>query len=144
MTRTIFALAAALYASSLFAEEEIYLFTSYDNNEGIHVSHMMNCRDSLCKIKSNKEEPPISLTRTQRDQVLAAFQAEVKRFDIISTPKTGDRLIKIKFRYYTDGKRVEITQRLPFEQLSDVSPELTAVIKTYFLGLDLSSLGSSE
>jgi len=143
MTRTIFALVAALYASSLFAEEEIYLFTSYDNNEGTHVSHKMDCQDSLCKIENNKVEPPISLTRTQRDQILEAFQAEVKRFDVISTPKPGERLIKIKFRYLTDRKRMEITQRLPVEHLSDVSPEMTAVIETYFLGLDLSSLGST-
>ena len=142
MMRTIFALVAAVYASSLFAEEEIYLFTSYDNNEGMHVSHKMDCRDSQCKIESNKVEPPISLTMTQRDQILEAFQTEVKRFDIKSTPESGDRLIKIKFRFLTDRKRLEITQRLPVEQLSDVSPELTAVIETYFLGLDLSSLGS--
>jgi hypothetical protein len=144
MTRTIFALVAALFASSLFAEEEIYLYTSYNNNEGTRVSHMMKCRDSLCEIKNNAAEPAISLSNTQRDQILEAFQAEVKRFDIKSTPKSSDRLIKIKFRYLTDRKRLEITQRLPVEQLSDVSPELTAVIETYLLGLDLSSLGSPE
>ena len=148
MTRTIFALAAALYASSLFAEEEIYLYTSYNINEGTRVSHMMKCRDSLCKIDNYTAEPPISLTKSltkaQRANILEAFQAEVKRFDIKSTPKSGDRLIKIKFRYLTDRKRLEITQRLPVEQLSDVSPELTAVFETYFSGLDLSSLGSPE
>ena len=145
MTRTIFALAVALYASSLFAAEEIYLYMSYNNNEGTRISHKMDCRDSLCTIdNNNKAEPPISLTKTQRDQILKAFQAEVKRFDIKSTPKSGDRLIKIKFKYLTDRKRLEITQRLPIEQPSDVSPELTAVIETYFFGLDLSSLGSPE
>jgi hypothetical protein len=77
---------------------------------------------------------------TQRAQILQAFQTEVKRFDIKKTPKPGDRLIKIKFKYLTDRKRLEIMQRLTVEQLSGVSPELTAVIETYFLGLDLSSL----
>ena len=145
MTKTIFAFALALFASSLFAEEEIYLYTSYNNNEGTRISHKMDCLDSLCKIKSNTaEKKPISLTTTQRDQILEAFQAEVNRFDIKSTHKSGDRLIKIKFRYLTDRKRLDITQRLPVEQLSDVSPELTAVIETYFLGLDPSSLGSPE
>ena len=62
----------------------------------------------------------------------------------MSTPKSGERLIKIKFRYYTDRKRLEVMQRLPVEQISDVSPELTAVIETYFSGLDLSSPGSPE
>lgn len=144
MTRTIFALAAALYASSLFAEEEIYLYASYNINDETRVSHTMKCRDSLCKIVNNTTEPPLSLTRTQRDQILEAFQAEVKRFDIKSIPESGEHLVKIKFRYLTDRKRLEITQRLPVEQLSDVSPELTAVFETYFSGLDLSSLKSPE
>ncbi len=144
MTRTIFALVAALYASSLFAEEEIYLYTSYNNNEGVRVSHKMKCRDSMCMIESNTAEKPFSLTKTQRDQILEAFQAEVKRFDIMNTPGSSDRLIKIKFRHNTDRKRLEITQRLPAEQLSYVSPELTAVIESYFLGLNLSNLGSPE
>jgi hypothetical protein len=143
-TRTIFALVAALYASSLFAEEEIYLYTSYNNNEGVRVSHKMKCRDSRCMIESNAAEKPVSLTTTQRDQILEAFQAEVKRFDIKSSPKSGDRLVKIKFRYSTDSKRLDITQRLPVGQLSGVSPELAAVFETYFLGLDLSRLESPE
>jgi hypothetical protein len=141
MTRTILALAVTLFTSSLFAKEEIYLFTSYNNNEGAHVSHKMDCLDSQCKIRNDTtEQPPISLTVTQRAQILQAFQTEVKRFDIKKTPKPGDRLIKIKFKYLTDRKRLEIMQRLTVEQLSGVSPELTAVIETYFLGLDLSSL----
>jgi len=144
MIRTIFVLAATLYASSLFAEEEIYLFTSYDNKEGTHFSHRMDCVDSQCKIESNKAELQLSLTSTQRDQILQAFQVEAKRLDIMSTPKSSERLIKIRFRYYTDRKRLDIMRRLPVEQISDVSPELTAVIETYFSGLDLSSPGFSE
>jgi len=144
MTRTIFALVAVLYASSLFAEEGIYLYASYNNNEGVRVSHKMKCRDSMCMIKSNTAEKSISLTRTQRDQILEAFQVEVKRFDIKSSPKSGDRLVKIKFKYSTDSKRLGITQRLPVGQLSDVSPELTAVFETYLPELDLSRLESPE
>ena len=144
MMRTIFTLAAALYASCLFAEEEIYLYTSYNNNEGTRVSHKMKCLDSLCKIDNHKTEKSISLTKAQRAKILEAFQAEVKRFDIMNTPGSSDRLIKIKFRHNTDRKRLEITQRLPAEQLSYVSPELTAVIESYFLGLNLSNPGSPE
>lgn len=144
MMRTIVVLAVALYASNLFAEEEIYLYTSYNNNEGTRVSHKMDCRDSLCTIENNTAESTISLNSAQRDQILQAFQVEVKRFDINSTPKSGDRLIKIKLRYLTERKRLEITQRLPVEQLTDVSPELTAIIETYFTGLVFSRLGSPE
>ncbi len=144
MMRTILTLVAALYASSLFAEEEIYLYTSYNNNEGTRVSHSMKCRDSLCNLDNYTAEKPISLTKAQRAKILEAFQAEVKRFDIMSTPKSGDRLVKIKFRYSTDSKRLDLTQRLPVGQLSDVSPELTTVFETYFPGLDLSRLESHE
>ena len=144
MTRTILALVAVLYASSLFAEEGISLYASYNNNEGVRVSHKMKCRDSMCMIESNAAEKSISLTRAQRDQILQAFKVEVKRFDIKNSPKSGDRLVKIKFRYSTDSKKLSITQRLPVGQLSDVSPELTAVFETYLPGLDISRLESPE
>ena len=144
MMRIIFALAAFLYTSSIFAEEEIYIYTSYHNNDKVRVSHKMSCRDSRCMITSNAAEKSIVLTKIQRDQILEAFQAEVKRFDIQSDPKSGDRLVKIKFRYSTDGKRLNITQRLPVDQLSAVSTELAAIIETYFPGLDLSRLGAPE
>lgn len=144
MTRMIFVLVAGLYASNLFAEEEIYLYTSYNNNEGVRVSYKMKCRDSRCMIESKTAKKPISLTRAQRDQILEAFQAEVKRFDLKRSPESGNRLVKIKFRYSTDRKRLDISQRLPVDQLSDVSPELTTVLETYYPGFDLSRLGSPE
>ena len=144
MTRTIFVLITTLYASSLYAEEEIYLYTSYNNNEGVRVSHKMKCRDSMCMIMSDTTKKPVSLTRTQRNQILDAFQAEVKRFDIKGTPESSDQLVKIKFRYSIDRKRLDISQRLPAGQLSDVSPELTAVIETYFPELGLPRPGSPE
>ena len=142
MMRIIFALAAFLYASSIFAKEEIDIYTSYRNDEEKSVSHKMKCQDSRCIVRSDTAERSIALKKIQRDQILKAFQAEAKRFDIQSVPKSGDRLIKIKFRYSTNGKRLNITQRLPADQLSELSPELTAVIETYFAGLDLSSLGA--
>lgn len=142
MTRMIFMFVTALYTSSLFAEEEIYLYTSFNNNADVRVSHKMKCRDSQCMINSNTTNIPISLTTEQRDQILEAFQAEVKRFDINKSPESDKRLLKIKFRYSSDSKRLDITQRLPVDQLSDISPEMTAVLETYYPGFDLSSLGS--
>ena len=144
MKRTFFILFAALYASSLFAEEEIYLYTSYNNNEGSRVSHKMKCRGSNCVVEGGTADQPIALTKAQKDQILEAFQVELKRFDIKSAPESGDRLVKIKFRYSTDGKRLDLTQRLPRARLSDVSPELTAVLENYFPGLDLFQPGSSK
>lgn len=144
MKRTVFVLVSALYASGVFAEEEIYLYTSYNNNEGNRISHKMKCRDSNCVVERSTAKQSVALSREQRNQILEAFQAEVKRFDIKSAPESGDHLVKIKFRYSANGKRLDLTQRLPAAKLSDISPQLTAVVETYFAGLDLSSLGSPE
>jgi len=143
MTRMIFVLATALFASSLFAEEEIYIYSSYKNSAGNSIRHKMDCFDSKCKIINPMEERSVSLSKEQRDQILAAFQAETKRFDLKSFPKSSDRLVKIKFRYLTDGKRLQISTRLPDDQLAEVSPEMTEVLKTY-LELNLSELKSQQ
>ncbi len=143
MTRMIFALATALFASSLFAEEEIYIYSSYKNSAGNSIRHKMDCLDSKCKINKPMEEQSISLSKEQRDQILAAFQAETKRFDLKSSPKSSGRLVKIKFRYLTERKRLQISTRLPDDQLDEVSPEMTAVLKTY-LELNLSELKSPQ
>jgi hypothetical protein len=89
------------------------------------------------------EEQSVSLSKEQRDQILAAFQAETKRFDLKSSPISGGRLVKIKFKYLTEKKRLQISTRLPDDQLAEVSPEMTAVLKTY-LGLNLSDLKSPQ
>jgi hypothetical protein len=142
MTRMIFALAAALFASSLFAEEEIYLYSSYKNSAGNSIRYKMDCLDSRCKINNSKERS-VSLSREQRDQILAAFQAETRRFDLKGSPKSSDRLVKIKFRYLTDRKRLQISMRLPDDRLDEVSPEMTAVLETY-LELNLTNLKSPQ
>lgn len=144
MIRAMFALVAILYASSLFAGEEIYLYTSYNDSEGAHISHKMKCREGMCEINSNAARQSVPLTETQRDQILGAFQAEVKRFDVRSAPEPGDELIKIKFKYSTGRKRLGITHRVPVGQFSDVTPELIAVFETFLPGLDFSSLNSAE
>jgi len=139
----IFALATALFASSLFAQEEIYIYSSYKNSAGNSIRHKMDCQDSKCKINNSMKEQSVSLSKEQRDQILAAFQAETKRFDLKSSPKSSDRLVKIKFRYLTDRKRLQISTRLPDDQLDEVSPEMTAVLETY-LELNLSNLKSPQ
>jgi len=143
MTKTIVALAATLFASSLFAGEEIYIYSSYKNSEGNSISHKIDCRDSKCKLDKDTKEQSTTLTKAQRDQILAAFQAETKRFDLKSTPKPGDRLIKIKFRYHTDRDRLQLSRRLADDQLAEVSPEMAAVLKN-FLEFDISDMESME
>ena len=142
MIRYIFAVAASFYASTLFAGEDIYLYISYKNNdESGRVSHRMKCQDSKCMIESNATKQSIALTQTQRDQILQAFQTELNRLDIKSKTDSGNGAVKIKFRYSSGSKRVDITQRLPANQPSVVSMELTTVAETYFPNLDISMLG---
>lgn len=144
MLRPVFAIVASLYASSLFAGEEIYLYIKYTNDENARVSHKMQCQDSRCTVASNAAEQPLTLTGTQKDQILNALQSEVSRLDITSKTEAGSRPVKIKFKYRSESKRVDITQHLPADQLTVLSAELTTVLETYFAGLDLSSLGPAE
>ena len=47
-------------------------------------------------------------------------------------------------RYSANGVRLDLSQRLPVARLSDVPPELIAVMEAHFAGLDFSSLKSPE
>ncbi len=139
MLRHVFAVAASLYASTLIAEEEIYLRIKYVNDENGRVSHKMQCQDSRCTVKSNAAEQPVDLTGTQRAKILEAFQAELGQLDLNSKTESGNRPVKIKFRYRSGSRRVDFTQYLPADQLSGLSTELIAVFETHFPDLDLFS-----
>lgn len=143
MTAKIFTLAAALFSSSLCASERIYIHTSYGDTKELSGLSNMVCRDSLCATHSPSGGRSIALSKTQREQILDAFQAEARRFDINSAPKQGGRLLSIKLKYTSDRKRFEIMRDLPIDHPDDISPELNAVIKT-FLGLDLANLELPE
>ena len=143
MTKTIFTLAVALFSSSLFATERIYIHTSYGVTDEISSLRNMVCRDSQCATHSQFGEGSITLSKAQREQILEAFQTEANRFDMKSSPKPGDQLLTIKLKYTSDRKRLVLRRDLPVNRATDVSPELTAVIKT-FLGLDLANLKLPE
>lgn len=141
MMRTLFALAAALLSTCLYAEEEIYLYASYHADQDTRVSHRMRCENSECVVRGDGTDTrTFSLNETQKEQILAAFQSELNRMDITSAPEMDEQRVKIKLRYSTGGTRVEIEQRLPAHDLCEISPKLTAVLETYFAGLDLSAL----
>jgi hypothetical protein len=137
MMRAMLVLLATIYASSPFAEEDIYIYTSYKSDEGERVSHRMKCQDAGCVIEDGNAKKAITLTGEQRNQILDAFQLELDRFDIKKPPEPGDRLVKIKFRYSANGVRLDLSQRLPVARLSDVSPEFMAVMEAHFTGLGL-------
>lgn len=139
MTKTILALVVVLFSSNISATERIYIDTRYNNANEKPVLRNLACRDSQCAIQSRLGEGSITLSDAQRDRILKAFQTELNRFDINPHPNPGDQSVRIKLKYTTDRKRLEITRNLSIEQLADVSPELAAVIKT-FLGEDLSNL----
>jgi hypothetical protein len=140
----ILALAAALIATNLFAAEEIYIYASYGNAEGKHISYKMDCADLRCKLRKKASEESIALSKTKRKLILEAFQTEINRFDVLTAPKPADSsLLKIKFRYHTGRGRLQLSRRYEDNQLSEVSPEMTAVLKE-FLELDLSNLESTK
>jgi|GEM_PF-5372199 len=137
MMRAVFVLLATMYVSSPFAEEDIYLYTSYNSDDGDRVMHKMKCEGARCLIEGGKAERAITLTGEQRNQILDAFQLEVDRFDIKKAPEPGDRSVKIKFRYSANGTRLDLSRRMPLAGLSGLSPEFIAVMKAHFSGLEL-------
>lgn len=143
MTRTISALAVTLFASSLSAEERIHIYTSYKDSDVTSVQRKMDCIDSQCKIEDGAAKRSIKLSQAQRDEILAGVKAEAQRFNTKHTPTPGDWTLRVKVRYQTDGGRLEVTRDLLDGQFDNVSPELSAVIKTY-LGQNLSNPGSAE
>lgn len=141
MVRILLTLAAAVFTSNLFAEE-IYLYTSYKQDDA-SPNYLMKCQDSQCKVESPKAGRSLTLSDTQRDEILEAFQAELNRFNIMQSSQSGDRSIKLKFRYQTDKDRLQLSRRMGHEQLAEVSAKMTAIIKTY-LELDLLTLQPPE
>jgi hypothetical protein len=66
MMRAMLVLLATIYASSPFAEEDIYIYTSYKSDEGERVSHRMKCQDAGCVIEDGNAKKAITLTGEQR------------------------------------------------------------------------------
>ena len=138
MTKMTLALAATMISANLYAAERIYIDTWHEYTDKTYVQRNMVCRDSLCATHSQFGKGSIMLSKAQRDQILEAFQKELDRFDINNISKPQSPSLTIKLKYTTDSKRLEIIRHLSVGQLVDVSPELTAVIKTY-LGQDFAN-----
>lgn len=143
MIRTIAALALTLFASSLAAEERIYVYTSYKDNDKTSVQRKIDCIDSQCTLEDRGANRSIKLSQAQRDEILAGIKAEAQRFNTKTTSGSGDWTLRVKARYQTERGRLEITRDLRDGQFGDMSPELSAVIKTH-LGQDLFGSASAE
>jgi len=137
MVRTAVLISASLFAAHLLAQEQVYIYVSYKDAKGASSRHKLDCLDSKCKVSVKSADRSISLSDDQKKALLGALQAESKQFVVATDSASSDSRLKVKLRYDTPGKRLEITRRLPVDKPADLAPELVQVIKTH-LDLDLS------
>ena len=140
MTR-IAVLAAILFAAPLFAQEEVYLYVRHKAAAGESVRYKLECRDAGCEVETGKGKRKVSLTTEQKKELLDALRADSRQFFIAADTPRADEQTKVKLRYGTPGKRLEIERRFPVGAPPDLTPETLQVIKTHF-ELDLSKPAS--
>jgi len=135
--RTAILVAASLVAAPLAAQEEVYVYISYKDAKGAFSRHKLDCVDSKCKVTIKSAERSITLTNNQKKELLTAVQTESKQFVVAPDSASSDPSVKVKLRYDTPGKRLEIERRLPVDKPADLAPGMIQVIKAH-LDLDLS------
>lgn len=141
---TLLALVAAtFFATPLAAQEQAYVYVRYNDANGASVRHKLDCLDSNCKLEIQTEERSISLSAVERKELLDALQAELGQFYIADDTASSDKLMKVKLKYDSPMKRVEIERRLPADKPADLTPEMLRVIEMH-LDLDLSRPVSSR
>ena len=141
MKRIAVLLAAGLFASGLLGQEQIYLYVSYQDTGATSFRHKLDCLDVACKLESDNHGRKLNLSAEQKSQLLHAMQVESRRFSVAMDPLLNDKRLKVKFRYDTPSKRLEIERRLPADQPADLSSEMLQVIKIH-LKLDLTQAAS--
>ena len=140
MIRLTLLVAATLFATPLVAaqeQEQAYIYVRYNDANGASVRHKLDCLDSECKLSIKSEVRSMSLSAVEKKELLDALQAELDQFHIATDTASSDNLMKVKFKYDSPGKRVEIERRLPADKPADLTPEMLRVIETH-LELDLS------
>ena len=136
---TALAVAMALLATTVSAEEQFYIYISYKDAAGAYYQQSLDCLDSQCKVKNNDTVRAMTLSADQRSELLGAFEAETRTFTLKSDEEQGDRLVKLKYRYMTLTRDLSISRRLPDKKLAEVTPEMLKAIKAN-IGFDLLSL----
>ncbi len=137
MLKTVLLVVASLFAATLVAQEQAYIYVSYKDATGASFRHKLDCLESKCKVEIKTNERHINLSAAQTIALLEALQAEAKQFVVATDSASSDILMKVKLRYDTPRKRLVIERRLPADQPADLTPEMLHIIKTY-LELDLS------
>ena len=138
MIRPTVLLACSLFAAPLLAQEQIYIHVSYKDSKGASVRHKLDCVDFKCKVNVKEKDRSVSLSAAQKKGLLDALQAESKQFVVAADSTASDNLLKVKLRYQTPKKRLQITRRLPGDKPADLTQGMLQVIKTH-LDLDLSN-----
>jgi hypothetical protein len=137
MTRIVAIIAAALFATSLVAQERVYVYVKFKDATGASSRHRLDCLDLQCKLSVKSDERPIVLSADQQRELLSALQAEARQFVVAPDSASRDQLLKVKFRYDTPTKRLEIERRLPADKPAELAPEMIRIVKT-LLDLNLS------
>lgn len=132
MTRVAVLLAAALFAAPLLAQDEVYLYVRHKEASGQSARYRLDCVDARCTVATEKGKREVGLDDAQQKALLGAVQAEARQFSVGGEPAAGDARTKVKIRYDTPGKRLEIERRLSAEKTADLTPELLEVIKAHF------------
>lgn len=138
---TALAVAMALLATTVCAEEKFYIYISYKDAAGASYKQSLDCLENQCKVKNNDTIRTMTLSAGQRTVLLGAFEAETRTFALKSDEEPGDRdrLVKLKYRYMTPTRDLSISRRLPDKKLAEVTPEMLKAIKAN-IGFDLLSL----
>jgi hypothetical protein len=137
MTRIAAIIAAALFAPPLVAQERVYVYVKFKDATGTSSRHRLDCIDLQCKLSVKSDERSIVLSADQQRELLSALQAEAKQFVVTPDSASSDQLLKVKFRYDTPTKRLEIERRLPADKPAELAPEMIRIVRT-LLDLDLS------
>jgi hypothetical protein len=143
MIRTFVCIVASLFATALVAQEQVYIYVKYRDATGTFSRYKLDCIDLKCTLSAKSVDRSIVLSEDQQKELLGALQAECKQFVVADDAASTDHLVKVKLRYDTPTKRLEIEQRLPADKPAELAPEMIGVIKTY-LDLDLSEPLSSS
>jgi hypothetical protein len=137
MLRTAVLVAASVFAVSLHAQEQVYLYVKYKDAAGESVRYRLDCVDADCNVDTAAGERRLTLNADQKKSLLEALQAEAGHFVVAIDPAPGGSLMKVKFRYDAPLKRLQIERRIPVERPASLTPEMRQVMAIHF-GLDLS------
>ena len=132
MTRGVIVLTVALFAAPLLAQEQVYLYVKHTDAAGESVRYRLECVDLKCTADTKAGKSDITLDDAQKKALLGAVQAEARRFVVAADEVPADELTKVKLRYDTPMKRLEIERRLPAAKSPELTPEMVGIIRTYF------------